>query len=89
MKRLGIIIGVLLVTIASPLVVQFGWNEIVTTILPVGKISFWQALGVDALLTFINPTIYDDDEEISKKLTQAISKIIYFAFVLWLASLFI
>lgn len=88
MKRLGIIIGVLLVTIASPLVVQFGWNEIVTTILPVGKISFWQALGVDALLTFINPTIYDD-EEISKKLTQDISKIIYFAFVLWLASLFI
>lgn len=53
MKRLGIIIGVLLVTIVSPLVVQFGWNEIVTTILPVGKISFWQALGLDALLTFI------------------------------------
>lgn len=88
MKRLGIIIGVLLVTIVSPLVVQFGWNEIVTTILPVGKISFWQALGVDALITFINPTIYSD-EEISKKLTQAISKIIYFVFVLWLASLFI
>lgn len=88
MKRLGIIIGVLFVTIVSLLVVQFGWNEIVTTILPVGKISFWQALGLDALLTFINPTIYSD-EEISKKLTQAISKIIYFAFILWLASLFI
>nr|DAX40164.1 MAG TPA: hypothetical protein [Caudoviricetes sp.] len=41
MKKLGIIIGVLLVTIVSPFVVQFGWNEIVTTILPVGKISFW------------------------------------------------
>ena len=88
MKRLGIIIGVLLVTIVSPLVVQFGWNEIVTTILPVGKISFWQALGLDALLTFTNPTIYSH-EEVSKKLTQAISKIIYFAFILWLASLFI
>ena len=88
MKKLGIFIGVLLVTIISPFVVQFGWNEIVTTILPVAKISFWQALGVDALITFINPTIYSD-EEISKKLTQAISKIIYFAFVLWLASLFI
>lgn len=66
MRRLGIITGVLLVTIISPFVVQFGWNEIVTTILPVGKISFWQALGVDALLSFINPTIYSD-EEISKK----------------------
>ena len=88
MKKLGIIIGVLLVTIVSPFVVQFGWNEIVTTILPVGKISFWQALGVDALLSFISPTIYSD-EEISKQLTKAISKIIYFAFILWLASLFI
>ena len=66
MKKLGIIIGALLVTIVSPFVVQFGWNEIVTTILPVEKISFWQALGVDALLSFINPTIYGD-EEISKK----------------------
>ena len=88
MKKLGIIIGVLLVTIVSPFVVQFGWNEIVTTIIPVGKISFWQALGVDALLSFISPTIYSD-EEISKQLTKAISKIIYFAFILWLASLFI
>ena len=88
MKKLGIFIGVLLVTIVPPFVVQFGWNEIVTTILPVEKISFWQAFGVDALLSFINPTIYSD-EEIAKKLTQAISKIIYFAFVLWLASLFI
>ena len=88
MKRLGIIIGALLVTIVSPFVVQFGWNVIVTTILPVGKISFWQALGVDALLSFINPTIYSD-EEISKKLTQAISKIIHFSFILCLASLFI
>ena len=73
MKKLGIIIGVLLVTIVSPFVVQFGWNEIVTTILPVEKISFWQALGVDALLSFINPTIYDD-EEISKKTYQGYFK---------------
>ncbi len=74
MKRLGIIIGVLLVTIVSPLVVQFGWNEIVTTILPVGKISFWQALGVDALLSFINPTIYSD-EDISKKLLRPFQRL--------------
>ena len=76
MKKLGIIIGVLLVTIVSSFVVQFGWNEIVTTIIPVGKISFWQALGVDALLSFINPTIYSD-EEISKKLTKAISNYVW------------
>ena len=54
----------------------------------IGTVLFWQALGIDALLSFINSTIYDD-EEISKKLTKAISKIIYFAFILWLASLFL
>lgn len=88
MKRLGVVLGAVFVIVVSPFVVQYGWNEIITTIVPVSKITVWQALGVDALLTFINPTIYDD-EEFSKKLTQAISKIIYFAFVLWLASLFL
>lgn len=51
MKKLGIIIGVLLVTIGSPFVVQFGWNEIVTTIIPVGKISFWQSVKLSLSLT--------------------------------------
>ena len=46
MKKLGIIIGVLLVTIVSPFVVEFGWNEIVTTIIPGAMISFWQPLAV-------------------------------------------
>lgn len=54
-KKTGIIIGAVFVIIASPFVVQFGWNEIVTTIVPVGKITVWQALGMDALLSFIFP----------------------------------
>nr|DAS98187.1 MAG TPA: hypothetical protein [Caudoviricetes sp.] len=92
MKRLGIIIGVLLVTIISPFVVQFGWNEIVTTILPVGKISFWQALGMDALLSFIWPVLSskkESEEDYSYAVKSSISKIITCAFLIWLASLFI
>ena len=46
MKRLGIIIGVVFVIVVSPFVVQYGWNEIITTIIPVGKITVWQALGM-------------------------------------------
>lgn len=41
MKKLGIIIGAVFVIVVSPFVVQYGWNEIITTIVPVGKISVW------------------------------------------------
>lgn len=53
MKKLGIILGAVFVIVVSPFVVQYGWNEIITTIIPVDKITVWQALGMDALLTFI------------------------------------
>ena len=92
MKKLGIIIGVLLVTIISPFVVQFGWNEIITTIVPVGKITVWQALGMDALLSFIWPVLSskkESYEDYSYTLKSSISKIITCAFLIWLASLFI
>ncbi|UJD18001.1 membrane protein [Streptococcus phage MissD] len=38
-KKIGIIIGAVFVIVISPFVVQYGWNEIVTTIVPVGKIT--------------------------------------------------
>jgi len=39
MKKLGIIIGAVFVIVVSPFVVQYGWNEIITTIVPVSKIT--------------------------------------------------
>lgn len=39
MKKLGIILGFVFVIVASPFVVQYGWNEIITTIVPVGRIT--------------------------------------------------
>lgn len=41
MKKLGIILGTVFVIVVSPFVVQYGWNEIITTIVPVGKITVW------------------------------------------------
>ena len=39
MKKLGIILGAVFVIVVSPFVVQYGWNEIITTIIPVGKLQ--------------------------------------------------
>ncbi|HGQ9123447.1 TPA: hypothetical protein ACL2U1_001313 [Streptococcus pneumoniae] len=92
MKRLGIIIGAVFVIVVLPFVVQYGWNEIITTIVPVGKITVWQALGMDALLSFIWPVLSskkESEEDYSYAVKSSISKIITCAFLIWLASLFI
>ncbi|MDG9455506.1 hypothetical protein OLG18_03820 [Streptococcus pneumoniae] len=92
MKRLGIIIGAVFEIVVSPFVVQYGWNEIITTIVPVGKITVWQALGMDALLSFIWPVLSskkESEEDYSYAVKSSISKIITCAFLIWLASLFI
>lgn len=92
MKKAGIILGTTFVIIASPFVVQYGWNEIITTIVPVGKITVWQAFGMDALLSFIWPVLpskRESEEHYSYVVKSSISKIITSAFLIWLASLFI
>lgn len=93
MKKLGIILGTVFVIVVSPFVVQYGWNEIITTIVPVGKITVWQALGMDALLSFIWPVLSSkkesEEEDYSYVVKSSISKIIVCAFLIWLASLFI
>lgn len=92
MKKLSIIIGSIFVIIVSPFLVQYGWNEIITTIIPVSKISIWQALGLDALLTFIFPDFSNKKEsadDYSGVLSSSVAKIISCAFLLALARLFI
>lgn len=92
MKKLVTLSGVVFVIVASPFVVQYGWNEIITTIIPVGKITFWQAFGMDILLSFIFPVLTskkESEEEFLNALKKSISRIITSAFLLWLASLFI
>ncbi|MCY7062935.1 hypothetical protein MK385_09170 [Streptococcus oralis] len=92
MKRLGIVLGAVFVIVVSPFVVQYGWNEIITTIIPVGKITVWQAFGMDMLLSFIFPVSSSkkvSEEEFLYSIKSGISKIITCAFFIWLASLFI
>lgn len=92
MKNLGIILGLVFVIVASPFVVQYGWNEIITTIVPVGRITVWQAFGMDVLLSFIFPVLSSKKESYEDYLyavKSSISKIITCAFFIWIASLFL
>ena len=92
MKKLGIILGFVFVIVVSPFVVQYGWNEIITTIVPVGRITVWQAFGMDMLLSFIfpvSPSKKVSEEDFLYSIKSGISKIITCAFFIWLASLFI
>ena len=92
MKKLGIVLGAVFVIVVSPFVVQYGWNEIITTIVPVGRITVWQAFGMDMLLSFIfpvSPSKKVSEEEFLYSIKSGISKIITCAFFIWLASLFI
>ena len=92
MKKTGIILGAVFVIVVSPLVIKYGWNEIITTIIPVGKITVWQALGMDALLSFIWPVFSNEkaSEEVwSYIVKSSVSRIITSVFLIWLASLFI
>lgn len=66
MKKLTTVILAIIGIIASTLVVQFGWNKIMITIIDVHKISFWQAFGMHALLAYILPKekVKNEDEEL-------------------------
>lgn len=76
MKKLGIVLGAVFVIVVSPFVIQYGWNEIITTIVPVGNITVWQALGMDALLSFIIiGNVYENKELLKEMEVQDDSEI--------------
>lgn len=73
----------------SACIVQYGWNEIVTTIVSVDKITIWQALGLDVLMTFITANSRDDNRTFKEKVISFISYQIIVLVILLLASYFI
>lgn len=91
MKKLATVILAIIGIIASTLVVQFGWNEIVITIIDVHKISFWQAFGLNVLFTYILPKekLKKEDEELLNTAFRGILSAAIYAGLLLLASLFV
>jgi hypothetical protein len=80
--------GIILI-FTSACIVQYGWNEIVTTIVSVDKITIWQALGLDVLMTFITANSRDDNRTFKEKVISVISYQIIVLVLLLLASYFI
>lgn len=84
----GLAAGITLI-FTSACIVQYGWNEIVTTIVSVDKITIWQALGLDVLVTFITANSRDDNRTFKEKVISFISYQITVLVILLLASYFI
>ena len=91
MKKLAAVILAIIGIIASTLVVQFGWNEIVITIIDVNKISFWQAFGLNVLFAYILPKekVKNEDEELLNNAIRGILSAVIYAGLFLLASLFV
>ena len=81
-------VGITLI-FTSAFIVQYGWNEIVTTIVSVDKITIWQALGLDTLITFITYNSRNDNRTFKEKVISVISYQIIVLVLLLLASYFI
>lgn len=84
----GLVASITLI-FTSACIVQYGWNEIVTTIVSVDKITIWQALGLDVLMTFITANSRDDNRTFKEKVISFISYQIIVLVILLLASYFI
>lgn len=89
MKKLAAVILAIIGIIASTLVVQFGWNKIMITIIDVHKISFWQVFGLNALLDYILPKEKLKEEEFLNTAIRGILSAVIYAGLLLLASLFV
>lgn len=92
MKKFGVFIVAFIGVIISAFTFQYGWNAIITTIIPVNEISIWQAFGLDITLSLIFPDYYQEKKDTEEYLTPIITKIVkilIYMFLIWLASLFI
>jgi hypothetical protein len=91
-KALGIFVWAISGAIVTAFIIQYGWNEIIVTIIPVNNISFWQAFGMNIFISFLLPTPIrkeDDDEDYIKTVMRGILKAVFATFFIWLVSLFI
>ena len=93
MKKLATVILAIIGIIASTLVVQFGWNKIMITIIDVHKISFWQAFGMNVLFTYILPKEKlkkkDYEEDFLKTVCRGLVSAVIYVGLLLLASMFV
>lgn len=86
---IGLIVITFLSILAGAAIMRFGWNDIITTIVPANKISLAQAFGLDAVLSFIFARSSDVKLSTSKIIGYHISKNLFGFLLIWLASVLI
>ena len=61
-------------------VIQYGWNNIIAATFEIQRITFWQAVGIDLLITAIagNPK-----GNTKKSWLENLGKVIYWYLVIW------
>ena len=77
---LGMILTLLISLWLAGVVIQYGWNNIIAATFEIQRITFWQAVGIDLLITAITGNPKGDTE---KSWLEILGKVIYWYLVLW------
>ena len=77
---LGMILTLFISLWLAGVVIQYGWNNIIAATCEIQKITFWQAVGIDLLITAITGNPKGDTE---KTWLEVLAKVIYWYLVLW------
>ena len=77
---LGMILVLFISMWLAGVVVQCGWNNIIAATFEIQRITFWQAVGIDLLITVITGNPKDNTE---KSWLEILGKVIYWYLVLW------
>ena len=80
-----------LASILSGLVIQYGWNNILTTLDGVPSINLAQAIGIDILFSYIitSSGLNENDYDFGEVLTKAFVTPIFTFILLWFVTLFL
>ena len=90
-KLLVLLLTFPLASILSGLVIQYGWNNILTTFDGVPSINLAQAIGVDILFSYIitSSGINENDYDFGEVMTKAFVTPIFTFILLWFVTLFL
>ena len=77
---LGMILTLFISLWLAGVVIHYGWNNIIAATFEIQRITFWQAVGIDLLITAIagNPK-----GNTKKSWLENLGKVIYWYLVIW------
>ena len=61
-------------------VIQYGWNNIIAATFEIQRITFWQAVGIDLIITAITGNPKGDT---GKSWLEVLGEVIYWYLALW------